>query len=349
MKKTLTTALKIAVSVGLFAYIFSKIDIDQLWAILKEAKVGYLLAGVATYFCIQSLSAYRWYLLLKPLGIRVSYSDLFSYYLIGMYFNFFLPTAIGGDVVRVYYLQKHTGSVGIATATVFLDRDIGMAALLLMALGVAAAAGTTLPVPVAGMNELPLAPVFGLIVLAFVVVNLALFYRPTYNLLHRILRILKMKSADDKVERLFSSVNAYRNRWPLLLWAMALSVIVQVGCVAVNVFAASAIGMVTRNGWIDFLVFIPSIGLMSMIPLSLNGMGWREVSYIALFQSVGASEAQSAALAFLWLGVLIAASLPGGIVYVARGAKRTAPFPSAPDQIQPEERDQVLQRSQSAP
>jgi uncharacterized protein (TIRG00374 family) len=322
MKKPLTAALKITFSVGLYAYIFWKIDVGHLWEILRDARIAYLIAAVAVYFMIQGLSAYRWYILMRPLGIKVSYGDLLSYYLLGMYFNFFLPTAIGGDVVRVYYLQKHTRSVGIATATVFLDRDLGMAALLLLALIVAAVAGTRLPIPAGGMNDLPLAPIFAIVTVAFILANLALFYRPTYNAIHRLFKLLRMKAADEKVERLFNSVNAYRGKWSLMAWAMAMSLVVQVGCVGVNMLAASSIGVHTRNGWLDFLVFIPAIGLVSMVPLSVNGMGWREVSYIALFASVGATKPQAAALAFLWLGVLVACSLPGGIIYLLKGAKR---------------------------
>ena len=322
MKKTLIAVLKIAFSVALYAYIFRTIHIVELWGILKGASVPYLAAAVGIYAVIQGLSAYRWYILMKPLDIRVSYGDLLAYYFLGMYFNFFLPTAIGGDVVRVYYLQKHTRSVGIATATVFLDRDLGMAALLLLAVVVAAIGGTRLPIPTAGMSDLPLAPLFGIVAVAFILANMVLFYRPTYNLIHRLFKLLRMKRADEKAERLFNSVNAYRGRWSLMGWGMILSLIVQFGCVAVNVYAARSIDISTTNGWIDYLVFIPAISLVSMVPLSVNGMGWREVSYIALFQAVGVSQARAAALAFLWLGVLVATSLPGGIIYILKGARR---------------------------
>jgi hypothetical protein len=56
-----------------------------------------------------------------------------------------------------------------------------------------------------------------------------------------------------------------------------------------------------------------------MIPLSVNGAGWREASYILFFQSVGAEAHQAATLSFLWLGVIVVTSLPGGIIYIAEG------------------------------
>ena len=320
MKKTAITALKIAVSLGLYAYIFTKVDVGHLWEILKDASISYFVAGVLIYFGVQAISACRWYLLLKPLGIESSYLKLLSYYMLGMFFNFFLPTAIGGDVVRVYYLNKQTGTLSKSGASVFLDRDLGMAALLLIATMVALFAGTS-------FQGVPLAPLFGLVGLAFIAANMVLFYRPTYNLIHRLFKMFRMKSADEKVEKLFLSINSYRKEWKLLAVTMLLSIMIQVGCVIVNRLAANAIGL-NQITWIDFLVFIPAIGLISMVPVSVNGMGWREFSYIVLFGSVGIIEPQAAALAFLWLGVLVVTSLPGGIIYLLRGGSRKEPLPA---------------------
>jgi hypothetical protein len=58
-----------------------------------------------------------------------------------------------------------------------------------------------------------------------------------------------------------------------------------------------------------------------MVPVSVNGMGWREFSYIVLFGSVGANEPQAAALAFMWLGVLVVTSIPGAVIYIMRGTR----------------------------
>ncbi|HXG94826.1 MAG TPA: lysylphosphatidylglycerol synthase transmembrane domain-containing protein [Blastocatellia bacterium] len=315
MKKTATMLLKAAVSIGILVYIFTKVvDIRSLWANLREANLSFLVAAIAVYFIVQTLSAYRWYLLLKPQGIEISFRKILSLYLLGMYFNFFLPSAIGGDVFRVYYLHKYTGKLSASTASVFLDRDLGMGGLMLVATLVSALAWTN-------VEGVPLAPIFGLIGIVFIAANLAIFYRPTYNLLHRLLSLFKMKKADEKVERLFESVNSYRGRWDLIAYTILLSIGVQVGCALVNVLTANSIGLSTAHGWIDYLVFIPAIGLLGMIPLSVNGAGWREFSYIILFESVGATKEQAGALSVLWLVVMIATSLPGGIIYLRQGQK----------------------------
>lgn len=332
MKKTAITALKIAVSLGILVLIFRKVDFNELWRELRTAHTSYVIASICLYLAVQALSAYRWYVLLKPIGVDTSYRKILSFYLLGMYFNFFLPTAIGGDAVRVYYLNKETRKLSRSTASVFLDRDIGMGALLLIATVAAAFAGTTI-------NQVPLAPIFALITVAFVLINLALFYRPSYDLLHRVLRLFKMKRADEKVENLFESVNSYRGEWGVLNVAMALSIIIQLGGIFANVLLGHAIGLETRNGWLDYLVIVPAVSLISMNPLSVNGTGWREYSYLVLFGSVGLGALadvhnQAMALAVLWLGVLIVTSLPGGIIYVLRGSRDKGEIPSEAEPLE---------------
>jgi uncharacterized protein (TIRG00374 family) len=250
--------------------------------------------------------------------LKTKFSKILSFYYLGMYFNFFLPTAIGGDAVRVYYLHKEEKRLSDSTASVFLDRDLGMAALLVIATLVSSLAGT-------GINGIRLAPIFGLICVAFIFANLAIFYRPTYNLLHRLLKYTKMQSIDEKVENLFSSVNSYRGQSKLISGAMLLSFIIQVGGVLANVLIAKSIDFDTAHGWIDFFVFIPAISLISMNPLSVAGTGWREYSYQIFFASVALDFNQAAskatALGLLWLGLIIATSLPGGIIYIFQSSK----------------------------
>jgi uncharacterized protein (TIRG00374 family) len=309
MKKTAILALKIAVSVGLFAYIFHKVDARHLWEIMRNARFSSLAGAIILYLVIQTFSAYRWRLVLQPLGMKVPFQRLLAYYFVGMYSNLFLPSAIGGDVVKIYFLNKETRRLSGATTSVFIDRDLGLAALLIVATVVSSIAGTT-------FNGVPIAPVFVLISLGFVAANLVIFYKPTYRLLHKALSLMRMKRADEKVERLFESVNSYRGAYRVLFAGLAISIVIQLGTVLVNLLNGSAIGLQTSGGATDYLVFIPAIMLVIMIPLSIGGLGWRELSFIALFKSVGATEAQAVTLALLWFAVQVVTSLPGGVIYL---------------------------------
>jgi hypothetical protein len=322
MKKTLTLIAKIAVSVLILIYLFRQVEIGKLLSELGSTDLKYFSAAVLFYFFIQAVSAYRWYLLLKPLGMETSYSKLLSFYFLGMYFNWFLPSAIGGDVFRIYYLNKETKRLSAATTSVFIDRDFGMAALLLIATATSLIAWTTFTVPDSSFINVPLAPLFILVSALFILANLFVFYRPTYNLLHKTLELIRMKKADEKVEHLYEAMNSYRGQWGMFFHVMIVSIIIQLGCVVVNVLTAKSIGITTANGWYDYLVFIPATGLISMVPASLNGIGWREASYLYLFQSVGVSEHEALSLAFLWLAVLLITSLPGGVIYILKGSSQ---------------------------
>jgi uncharacterized protein (TIRG00374 family) len=316
IKKTAITTLKISVSLGLYAYIFNKVGVAHLWSTMKQARPAPIVASILVYFVVQSISAYRWYLLLRPLRMRIPFSRILAWYFVGMYSNLFLPSAIGGDVVRVYYLNKHTRNLSGSTTSVFLDRDLGMAALLLIATLASALAGVT-------FDGVPLAPIFGLIAAAFVAANLAIFYKPTYILFHKLLKLFRLKKADERTERLFESVNSYKRAWRVMAVSMLFSILIQLGGILVNILDGSAIGLVTLRGAVDYLVFIPAIMLIIMVPLSVGGLGWREVSFIVLFKSVGVSEPQAVTLALLWLAVQVVTSLPGGIIYLLEGRGKT--------------------------
>ena len=332
MKKTLFLVLKLVVSLGILAYIFLRVvDIGKLWAELRTANPLFFAAAVLAYFMVQGLSAWRWHVLLKPQGIDVPFRRVLAYYFLGMYFNFFLPSAIGGDVVKVYYLNKETKQLSASTTSVFFDRDIGMGGLVLIALVTALLADPSHM----KINGVPLVPAFALITLGFLLANLAIFYRPTYNLLHRLLSLFKMKKVDEKIERLFTSVNVYRNRKGLIVATLLMSFGVQIGCALVNLLAAKAIGL-DKAGWADYLVFIPAIGLISMIPISVGGTGIREAAYILMFASIGVPEHQALALSILWLGVIAITSLPGGIVYIARGSGKRDHIPADVETLEAE-------------
>lgn len=319
MKKYAVMALKIGISVGLYAYILSKVNIAHLWETAKHAQASYFVAALAGYFLIQALSAYRWYVLLAPLGLRVSFWRILAVYFLGMYSSLFLPSTIGGDVLRIYYLHKDARNLSGAAATVFLDRDMGLAALLAMAIVASVAAGTT-------FKGVPLWPIFGFITIGFTAINLALFYRPTYNLLHQLMKLLRLKKVDEKIERMFVSVSSYRRHPGAMVKAALISVPIQLGGVFINALAGASIGLTTRHGFVDYLVFIPAISLIMMNPISVNGMGWREEAYIVLFMSAGASYDQSTVLSLLWLAVVVLSSLPGGLVYFLEGiGKKAAP------------------------
>jgi uncharacterized protein (TIRG00374 family) len=135
MKHSALVALKLLVSVALLAYLFSGTDLAALEARVRSGDLVLLVLAMAIYAAIVALATWRWHLLLTAQGFPARLSELSASYLVASFFNNFLPSNIGGDVIRVRDSAKVTGSTTTSLAVVAIDRILGLAALYALALG----------------------------------------------------------------------------------------------------------------------------------------------------------------------------------------------------------------------
>jgi len=133
MKRGTLLAAKVAVSLALLGYLLSTADLPALVRRVREGDVLLLAAGVGLYAAMLALSTWRWRLLLAAQGFPASLRALSASYLIATFFNNFLPSNIGGDVVRVRDSSKLTGSTTTSLAVVAIDRILGLSALYALA------------------------------------------------------------------------------------------------------------------------------------------------------------------------------------------------------------------------
>jgi len=122
IRKLIFLALKILVSISLLIFLFRKADIGNVWLLMQSMDFLLFMFVVFLYAVSQLISTYRWSLFLPNAGINILFLKLVSLYYIGMFFNIFLPTAVGGDVVKSYYLYKFSGRGGNSLASVFYPR-----------------------------------------------------------------------------------------------------------------------------------------------------------------------------------------------------------------------------------
>ena len=278
MKTKIFAFAKIAVTALLFLYIFKDIDFKQFGLTIKNARLdiiilGYLALWIAHYICI-----YRWRMLMRPLMPVLSTARLFGIYCIGLFFNLILPTAVGGDVVKMYYAGRPSKLYAQSFAATFLDRDAGMLAMLI----IACVAILVHPVVLPGI---PVSLIIWSVLGAFVAGNIAIFapyfHRGLIGLLHR----LHMVKIAAKVDMISNAFQVMGKRPLLLLGALLISFVNQLLVIAVTWIMA--IGLRLHQSPLWFLVFVPVITMISMIPISLNGMGLREVAYKSLFGAIG--------------------------------------------------------------
>ncbi|HSR69131.1 MAG TPA: lysylphosphatidylglycerol synthase transmembrane domain-containing protein [Acidobacteriota bacterium] len=299
--------LKLTVTAVLLATVFYRIDLGRFWTVLSSANPLLLLAAGVVQALTVLLSAQRWRVILRNFNVSEGYSAVAKITFIGFFFNLFLPSGIGGDFFRSYYLSKRTGR-GMSTTlmTLILDRSAGLLALLLIGL----AAALVYPMRIGGVR---LTWVFVIILLVYMLANVVLFHSVTHRLLSRLMQRFKREGLERKVELVALGLRTLRRNPLAVLKSAGYSLLIQFLAVVVVWLAALSISL--PADFDVFLIFIPLVNLTIMVPITINGVGLRETVYIELFQTIGVSQEYSVSLALLHLGVFLLAGLPGGIVY----------------------------------
>jgi glycosyltransferase 2 family protein len=317
-----TLFLKLAVTITLYVLIFRKAEIPALAGGLANAHLWILGGAVVLYLCGQLLSAYKWQLLLRPVGLTVRYSTVSGFYFVGMFFNLFLPTIIGGDAVKAILLARHTGSPAGAAVSVFMERNVGLLALITISIVAAWMA------PSVELMGVPLTVLTPLLLAGFVGANLVLFSPRVYHLADVVLSRTTLVRVRSAVGALYASLQPFSTAIPVMVASFALSLVFQFIVILMVFLNSLALGQAFPLA--VMAVFVPLISVASMLPISVNGLGVREALYVMLFGRLGAPIEAALALALLHLAVTLATSLPGGLVYLLqRSGRKAAPLPAA--------------------
>lgn len=307
MKGKIITAVKVTVTALLFLYIFRKIDFHQFGNTLHHARLDILILGFFVLWIGHYICIFRWRMLMRPLMPVLSLANLFGIYCIGLFFNLTFPTVVGGDVVKMYYAGKPSKSYAQSFAATFLDRDAGMFAMMIIAcLGI-----LFYPVVIPGVAvSLILWSVF----VAFVLGNVAIFAPSCHRLLIAVLHKFNLARAAGRIDAISSAFQIMGQHRSLLFWSMFISLINQL--VVISVTWIMGIGLGIHISLLYYLILVPVITLIQMIPISLNGMGLREYAFMSFFGAIGVAPESCIALGLLSSVILILSSVPGGIVYI---------------------------------
>ncbi len=292
-------------------------------AALGGADLPLLFLCVPLYVLGQSLSTWRWQILLAAEGIRVSFWRLLVLYAEGMFFNLCLPTAVGGDVVRGYRIWNLTGAGEGALASILVERLSGFVAMI----GIAAAA-TTAALATEGQPD-PLIALFVAAVAAALAVAILLVSSPAaLRSAERLAGRRAGAALFQAVRRFCEAVQRYRGHGRAVWAALGISVAFQTLLIFLVYVVAVALHLPVR--FRQFLIFIPITNVISMLPISVGGLGVREGSLMYLFGKVGVDPAATLTLSLLWFAVTAVTSLPGGVIFLWGGhAAKARPTPVA--------------------
>ncbi len=309
MMNRLFDLAKLLVSLALLAFVLSRVGLQETLRQLRTADFSLLLLALALFVLGVPLRAYRWRALLADRQLPVPIGVLTQLYFIGQFFNTFLPSGFGGDVVRVIELARYGVSKAESLSTVFLDRMSGLMAFFLM---------TLVALPFA-FGLIPSSVILILIALggAGMVGTWLMFERRfTTPLMNKLFTRVSFPFK-PKVMRLYDSMRANSPR--ATGEAMAIGFLFNVLLIAVNFLVARALGQNIPLGY--FFLFVPIISTLLLLPISLNGLGVREGAYVLLFASAGVSSATAASISLAFWAITVSTGLIGGGLYVLQGAR----------------------------
>jgi glycosyltransferase 2 family protein len=297
--------IKAAIGIGLLAILFFKLDSGQFVSTLSAVRLEFVITALAAYVVAKTLTALRWALLARPLGFKQRLSEFVAFYFIGMFFNLFAPSTLGGDAGKIYYLARDPGgngtaeTAGRAVVSILADRAIGMAVLV----WIGAAALLAFPTYAAAVP----APV------RYATFALALLPVAGYALFPLLARWLE-KVPHSLARKLRDLGDAYWRRPKVLAASILISLVFHLIQIWIQILIGDALRF--ELPWSYAFVFFPLVDIVAMLPVSISGIGLREGTYVFFLGKLGVGADKAFACGIVWLAIVIASGLVGGIIFV---------------------------------
>jgi uncharacterized protein (TIRG00374 family) len=292
--------LRPACSLVILAVLARRLDWDKVADAFAHLHWGLWLLGVLLYVVTQVASSLRWQWLSRPLGFERPLAHYFAFYFIGMFFNLGLPTSVGGDVVRAWYLDAGSGRRMGAFLSVFVERLSGLLVLVI----IACVADLLCPVPLPVWIHLTVWGLAGGAVVALAALFIVGRLRWPF---------VRFRALHDRLARfnkqLCAALLLYIRLPRLLIVTTLLSLAVQAGNVVLVWLIAVALG--ADVPFFFCWILMPVVALLTLLPIFFNGMGVREEATAMMLAPLGVGKDMAVALAVLWFFAQVTASLGG--------------------------------------
>ncbi len=310
MKKILGSLLQIAVTIAVLFWVFHDPQKRAQMAVaLQAADYRWIMAAIVAYLLVEFSAAVRWWILLKVQKIDLSISRVSGLFLIGMFYNQFLPGGTGGDIMKSYLLLKETpGKATGALLAVVFDRMVGLVALISIT-------GVLIGLRYDWLTQLEETKHLVWILIAIlgsaVLMLVTSFVVSGFNLAHK---LPARFPARERLIELSAAYHLYAHHWRATLAAFGASVIAHLSTFATFLFVAYAFR--AKVAVVDFFAIMPIERTISSLPISFAGVGLREkIFQIMLHGLCGVPEAVAVLIGSMSFLVMLACSAPGGIVY----------------------------------
>ena len=310
MTRQLVLPMKIGVSLLLLGYLLRTTDLQALIDRIRQGDLLLLVLAVVLYGGMILLSTWRWRTLISAQGYDASLRELSASYLVATFFNNFLPSNIGGDLIRVRDSSRLTGSKTTSLAIIAVDRILGFAALYALAAGAFLVGGSAVR-HLAGARLVLLS-----LSLLFATLAFLYFREGTARAVMSGSGLTRIRWARERFEVVQEAVHEYRRNFRAVLAAFGASLMLQT--LFIYYYFAIARSLRIPLSLTACFLMVPLCTLVQTIPISFNGWGIRESVFVLYFSQVGLARDSALAFSLLGAGLVVLLSLSGAVVWTSR-------------------------------
>lgn len=295
LKGSIKFTVKAVISIAIMTWILSNVPLNKLGSLFKECSWFYLTISFLTVNMCMLVSALKWQPLLTMHKIRIPFLSILSFYYAALFANNFLPSSIGGDALRIYDIAHASGKPKEAAASVVMERLLASLALAFTAVGALAF--------FSGIeeNSFIYSLVAGIMTMCLAITGWLFFY--------------PFKES-GKLGQWLCKIVHYKRHPGILVKVLVYSFIFQCLLVLSNYFAFLALGL--SLPLIEHFLYIPVIMAVSMLPISINGLGVREGMYVLLYGFAGVEPAAAILCSLLFFVLVTITGIFGGIIIIMR-------------------------------
>jgi uncharacterized protein (TIRG00374 family) len=300
---------RLLLGLGITAFLVWKADLSQIITAISRVELFWLAMAFAVQLVAKMIWSWRWWTLLNIYEIQSSFWRLVKGIYVGLFFSNFLPTSIGGDLYRAYWILDDKKLYAKSMFIVFIERFVGFVSLGYVAM---------IPFLLLLRQGLELGDntAFILLVLVLLCGGVLALNPKVFEFFNGILQ-KRINLFAGLRRKIAEALHAWQGAGPRKWYVFLLSLGVHLA--GITFFYSLGRGLqLPLNVW-HYLVIVPLTVIATMLPISFNGLGVREGALIVLTAALGTSvlPAEAVALGLLSSIVSLLVSLIGGVFYVA--------------------------------
>lgn len=312
------TALKAAVTLLILGLVLWKVPFRDLTARLAKLRASDIALLTVITIAQVSFGVVRWHRLLVRLGERPRFFSLYGDALVGLTYNMFLPTTVGGDVMRALRARGRVNKTHRAWSSSLFERIAG-----LLAMAVSGALAASIGIGFDARIPSQIRVVAAVIAVAFL--GVFFFAAAPFRVLVRLLEN-RLPSAANDVRGIVSDLEGPLSTPAARMETLAWSILVQ--ALGIAFVLAGARGLDAPGHELAILIGVPIVHVLSMVPITLGGLGLREGLFVGILGMLAVPADVALGLAAQWLASSLAFAVAGAVVAVVDPSP--APAEAAP-------------------